>query len=922
MRASNSVMGWPVNLSDLSSRVSQRLQGELQQHLHTYQSRSGSPSFEGFLRYLGAVGRVDPALLRELHGLGEVELPRREDPSAASTAITSHGPPTGAASPGASTSQGQPPDSTVAASPEQLPQGTKSPAPSPWALLLARRFSGVDTRYESLAVLGQGAMGSVSIARDVHLRRKVALKTVLPEMAEQPDLIERFLSEMRITAQLEHPNIVPIYALEVAPDGTIGYAMKLVHGQDLLELLQETRQLVDKGQALDEDHTVEKRLEIFLKVCDALEVAHQKGIIHRDLKPSNIMVGRHNEVYLMDWGIARPMGDGGAALDAGIDVAEPGSAAVDLTRTRLGSTIGTPAYMSPEQADGRNHELDGRSDQYAMGLILQECVSLQRAVVGATLDELLTKAKAAKREPSPIGHSVGQLPPEIDAIVSRATSHRREARYPSMKAMADDIRRYLRGEAIVALPDSAARKAGRWVSRHRMASLALMLGLGLTGAFATIGVLFAKQSEIAGLHALELRRSEFQTESAIQAQLIDRELTHYESAVAKFIGAAQRGLSGQLPSAPMPLDDQLAQGPLRPPDLGPSKRYGKDVSVLTPVVSVAPGVDRALAERAVQPLGSLSPAFRELMLDTAGITAQSLPLAAQRAQITAEGVPALRVLLALSPGVSLSFPAMAGTSSADPRQDPAYQQAMGTRGLLWADPVTRGEVLLPLAGAVYDDGGAFRGAAVLEVSLDRLLSRPGAFKLDYVRSKRLVTREGRIISEENVAGPAVPLSPLVIAAISAGQSGSLEHIENGRKVLTTYYPLSTLDWYYVAVADVESMTSSSTKVGSSDPRKVTRLAAKAASAAASARAAQHPAPSAPVEPPDAGVPDASPDPESPPPSASSPPPPAPDAGAALPGLVGRPLVPFKPVPSASRSAEPVERNPFDKWHEYGQGKAR
>src|SRR5262249_21688385 len=197
-----------------------------------------------------------------------------------------------------------------------------------------------------------------------------------------------------------------------------------------------------------------------------------------------------------------------------------GGSAAPRPRRRLGSAIGTPSYMSPEQAAGRNAELDGRSDQYAMGLILQECVSLRRAVGGTTLQEILTKAKEARRDPIGVGDAHGQVPKEISAIVSRATRLRPEERYPTIRAVADDARRSLRNEAVSALPDTALRKASRWVSKHRMASLTIMLSLALVGSVATIGTLVVEQSRVAAIHARELRVSELQTESAIQAQLV------------------------------------------------------------------------------------------------------------------------------------------------------------------------------------------------------------------------------------------------------------------------------------------------------------------------------------------------------------------------------------------------------------------
>src|SRR6185312_10268662 len=120
----------------------------------------------------------------------------------------------------------------------------------------------------------------------------------------------------------EHPNIVPIYAIEVGADGSLGYAMKLVQGRDMEKLLAEARALVEQKKPLEGDHRLETRLEYFLKLCDAVAFAHNKGVIHRDLKPANVMIGSHNEVYLMDWGIARLIGAGAEATDAGIELFE------------------------------------------------------------------------------------------------------------------------------------------------------------------------------------------------------------------------------------------------------------------------------------------------------------------------------------------------------------------------------------------------------------------------------------------------------------------------------------------------------------------------------------------------------------------------------------------------------------------------
>jgi eukaryotic-like serine/threonine-protein kinase len=880
-----------VDFAELQRRVDARVKVDLQPLYAAYQSQGGSGDIHGFIAYLGTARVIDASLLKELHAAGQVELPRFDDPALRGTQL--------AAWSQAATRPGIENATSVGAATAGAATATGAGAATGAGL---SRPPGADVRYTTVTWLAQGAMGAVSIARDTYLRRMVALKTVLPEMAAHPQLLGRFLTEMQITAQIEHPNIVPIYALEIAPDGTLGYAMKLVQGRDFGQLIDEARAQVEKGEPLDEDHALEKRLDCFLKVCDALDVAHQKGIVHRDLKPANIMIGRHNDVYLMDWGIARPMGEGGQALEAGIELREAdGTRVADLSRTQIGSAVGTPSYMSPEQAAGRNAELDGRSDQYAMGLILQEAVSLHDAVAGATVEEILTKAREARRDPVRLGDRPGYLPREIDAIVRRATQLRPEDRYPSVRALADEVRRYLRNEALQALPDGPVRRASRWVSKHRGASLALILSLALAGAGATIGSLALGQSRVAALHARELRTSELETESAIQAQLVEHELGRYEVALSKFVGAAQRVIEDGAADAPSlgPYSDaQFRLAGAGPADLQPSKRYGKPASVIHAVFAPPPGAAEEPPDPRLRPLGTLGPAFRELLIDSAGGTTRPLTLDQQRAAILDVGVPALRAVVVFADGLTLAFPGAAGAAGepgADRRADPLYQLAAVKPGASWGTPALRdGQMVLPLATAIHD-ASALQGVAILEVSVDRLLAQPGSSKLDYVLRKLLVTRGGQVMAEENGPGGRVPLDPRVLEAIALGKSGSLETTSDGRTLLTTFYPLASLDWYFVAIADVPRMLASEEKIATSDPRKVIAAAraAQTPPAAPRATAAARVAPDAPhagvTEPADAGA----------------------DGGPTRRRVPG-PL----PVAAPSTSAPPPLRNPFDKWKEY------
>lgn len=876
-----------MDLPELQRRVDRLVRLDLSPFYDTFQAQGGG-DIDGFLAYLGAARALDPSLLKELHGMTEVETPSVGDPAYQGTKLAAW----------ARTQAG------IGSAKTLLGAGDGAPAEAPVVTATS------DVHFKAISRLGEGAMGAIDIARDIYLRRKVALKTVLPGMARHPETFGRFLSEMQITAQLEHPNIVPVYALDVGADGSLGYAMKLVQGKDLETILAETQKKIEKGEPLDEEHALEKRLEHFIKVCDALEYAHSKGIVHRDLKPANMMIGRHNEVYLMDWGVARLIGAGEQAVAAGLEPPEQnGLSSNSIARTRVGDVIGTPNYMSPEQAAGKNTELDGRSDQYAMGLILQECVTLRTAVDGPTLQSVLVKAMQGKRDLAPIGDGPGAMPREIDAIVRRATRKDPKDRYPSVRELADDVRRYLRGEPVLALPEGALRRAGRWLGKHRMATLTLLLSIGLVGAGGTIGALVAGQARIEAEHARELRVSQMAAESAIQTQLVDRDLTRYEAALAEFVGAAQIVLSRLPASDTAPyFEESFGAKETAPPDFGPSARYGHDVSVLAPLTSLAPGTAREPLAPLLRSLALLGPAFRALFLESSGADFRVMPPPAQRALIADVGVPAFRASVELREGVTLSFPGVAHRAPADPRESAYFKLAEGKTGVVWGTPTkldgVDGESILPASAALHDESGAFRGVAVLEVSLSRLLARPTSTELDYVQSRALVGRDGKLVAEDNRSGGRVPLAPEVTAAIAAGKSGSLVAEVDGRRYRYAYHPLSSLDWYYVASGEEGRLEKSQQKLVTSDPRKVTAVPAPAPSPKSlAALPSPRTAPATPLAEADAGH-------EAPA---------AVDAGPAPEASAPRIRVPG-PMPKPPAAPSDAPPNPFEKWKVYERKK--
>lgn len=323
------------------------------------------------------------------------------------------------------------------------------------------RQSAEQEPFSILESIDEGAMGKILIARDNELGRTVAYKVIHPHLVENQEFLRRFYMEAQITAQLQHPNIVPVYRL-ISTNKDMGYAMKLIQGETLKDMIEEAKAQLDKGEMPDEQHSLKALLDHFLKVCDALHYAHRKGVVHRDLKPLNIMIGPYKEVYVMDWGIAK-------LVDIDADTFTDKTERVDSEPddksdgTSLGQLLGTPLYMSPEQANGFNDILDHRSDIYTLGVILFELVTLKRAQAGKNQQDTLQKVRTANLQtPVPYSNKL-QVPAQLKAIIEKATQLQAEDRYMTAEEFADDIRRYVRGESISARSDTLKQKIIRWL---------------------------------------------------------------------------------------------------------------------------------------------------------------------------------------------------------------------------------------------------------------------------------------------------------------------------------------------------------------------------------------------------------------------------------------------------------------------------
>ncbi len=273
-----------------------------------------------------------------------------------------------------------------------------------------------------LREIGRGVAGRIHPAIDRSLLREVALKRLSKDLAANAFYRGGFIAEAQMTGQLEHPNIVPVHELGVSPDGVPYFTMKLVHGVGFDQWL--------RARPTGSADRMPGGLEIFLKVCDAISYAHDRGVIHRDLKPDNVMVGDFGQVYVMDWGLARLSR---SKAKAGAQMAAKGP-------------VGTPPYMAPEQARGNPEEMDERTDVFGLGAILYQIVSGQ-VPYGRTNDvqEILTRARAG--DTVPIDEALKQRPvaKRIRAIVTKAIAADPRDRHPSVAALADDVRKFLRG---------------------------------------------------------------------------------------------------------------------------------------------------------------------------------------------------------------------------------------------------------------------------------------------------------------------------------------------------------------------------------------------------------------------------------------------------------------------------------------------
>jgi serine/threonine protein kinase len=325
-------------------------------------------------------------------------------------------------------------------------------------------------KYGDFTDLAKGGTAILYAAVDKNLHRTVAFKTLHKDLRDSEIETCRFVREARVTANIQHPGTVPVYELGRDRGGNLFFSMKKVNGRDLRDILADLKaEIPDVMDAFP----LPRLVDILIQIGQTVAYAHSVGVIHRDLKPANIQIGSFGEVVVLDWGLAKIVGEPQVELKEGLREVE--TIVDDLTLTPPGRRYGTPLYMSPEIARG-DPEIDGRSDVFSLGNMMFELLTRQQLLSGETVDKVIDNLlKKPLRGPTNAAPEL-KIPRELEAICVRALRIEPEDRYQTVQEFVEDLQRYRHGEEVSVYNYSGLERINRWNNRNALTLTALISG--------------------------------------------------------------------------------------------------------------------------------------------------------------------------------------------------------------------------------------------------------------------------------------------------------------------------------------------------------------------------------------------------------------------------------------------------------------
>jgi eukaryotic-like serine/threonine-protein kinase len=650
-----------------------------------------------------------------------------------------------------------------------------------------KELAEIDSSYDLGEKFAEGAQGEILTGTDKLLKRYVAIKSLKKDLLDQPGMVNSFVAEAIVTAQLDHPSIIPLYGINRDDKNGLHISMKLVHGQTLTDLIKSDRS--KSSNAKTESLALTQRLEHFIRVCNAVAYAHEKKVIHRDLKPQNIMVGHFYEVYVMDWGIAQTYKE-------------------ENRHIPQKTTAGTPGYIAPEILNKQLPE--AASDQYSLAIILYELVCLKSALDDTDIKTRLKQTKAGKLPALKHFNPKINIHADLKAIFKKASDLNPQDRYTSATALADDIRQFIKKEEVTARPDNLLRKAYRFIAAHHHQAAAMFLFSMLVFAGITINSLTEQNLAVTSSKARELKLLDLRSNIISRSHDIDSHFQYLSSILERYTDKAVFLLESKNPSKHTILKDyRVFKNPNDlPSGTVNSPLYQQNINFAVGNYKLATG--QSLTE-VQETLNVISPLINDCFQYMSSSQKELQELTQQDLQVhaTTKGFPIRWMYFGLKNGLLVNYPGSGVlTASYDPRERPWYKQNKDLPGVHWSRPY---EDLFGLGTVISasmpmrNKKGNFLGVASFDLTLNDVKNAMVSSEENpsLIRSY-LIDKEGTIIisSKDNMSGKTLPI-PHLLNHIQEGRSGQFETSRAGQAIMVDHALIPTLSWYYIEEIDID-----------------------------------------------------------------------------------------------------------------------